>query len=518
MNRNLTDDKYQADVTGESLSFDHDSGTVSDMNAGSENKSGLQRRLKPRHLQMIAIGGVIGTGLFLGTGSDLAHGGPAGLLIGYCVMASLLFSVMVALGEMISHLPIAGGQFALASRFVSPAVGFGMGWLYWYNYIVVLPAELSASAVLVSYWTPAGKADSTCTTGICNNSLWIAIFLIVVIAINFGGTRVFGEIEFWFCSIKVLTIIGLIITGIIITSGGGPDGTPIGFRYWNQSGGFVQYQDIPGAKGRFLGFFSVLINAAFAFIGTEITAITAAECANPKRAVPTAIKSVWIRLVLFYLCSAFIIGLLVSPSDPDLNLGTGAAKSPFVLAMKNAGISVLPSVVNAALLTSAWSAGCADLFVSSRALYGLASRGQAPAIFRRVLSNMTAICGMISWACILWTSIRWQKGLKAQGIDRDTLPYKAPFQPYLSYYGLTVSILVMIFGGFTAFMPHFKVSSFVTTYFPIPFFLVLSIGYAIYAKSDLIKFEDMDFSTGSSADIPNEPPAPGFWGKVEEYI
>ncbi|THX72535.1 dicarboxylic amino acid permease [Aureobasidium pullulans] len=545
--------KYQGDVTGESLSLDHDFGTVSDVDAGFENKSDLQRRLKPRHLQMIAIGGVIGTGLFLGTGSDLAHGGPAGLLIGYCVMASLLISVMVALGEMISHLPIAGGQFALASRFVSPAVGFGMGWLYWYNYIVVLPAELSASAVLVSYWTPAGKADSTCTTGICNNSLWIAIFLIVVIAINFGGTRVFGEIEFWFCSIKVLTIIGLIITGIIITSGGGPDGTPIGFRYWNQSGGFVQYQDIPGAKGRFLGFFSVLINAAFAFIGTEITAITAAECANPRRAVPTAIKSVWIRLVLFYLCSAFIIGLLVSPSDPDLNLGTGAAKSPFVLAMKNAGISVLPSVVNAALLTSAWSAGCADLFVSSRALYGLASRGQAPAIFRKVrkdglpwvcvlcgsvfalisfmagasgkagtvfgyFSNMTAICGMISWACILWTSIRWQKGLKAQGIDRDTLPYKAPFQPYLSYYGLTVSILVMIFGGFPAFMPHFKASSFVTTYFPIPFFLVLSIGYAIYAKSDMVKYEEMDFSTGSSADIPNEPAVSGFWGKVEEYI
>ena len=203
---------------------------------------------------------------------------------------------MVALGEMISHLPIAGGQFALAGRFVSPAVGFGMGWLYWYNYIVVLPAELSASAVLVSYWTPV---------------------------------------------------------------------------------------------------FSVLINAAFAFIGTEITAITAAECANPKRAVPTAIKSVWIRLVLFYLCSAFIIGLLVSPSDPDLNLGTGAAKSPFVLAMKNAGISVLPSVVNAALLTSAWSAGCADLFVSSRALYGLASRGQAPAIFRKVRKDG------LPWVCVL---------------------------------------------------------------------------------------------------------------------
>lgn len=449
---------------------------------------GLHRQLKPRHLQMIAIGGVIGTGLFLGTGQELANGGPAGLLLGYLIMASLLYSVMVALGEMVSHLPIAGGQFALAGRFVSPAMGFGMGWLFWYNYIVVLPAEISAAAVLVSYWTPAGQANSTCTTGICNNALWIAIMLIIVWAINFGGTRVFGEMEFWFCSIKVITICGLIITGIIITAGG-VDGHPIGFRYWNETGGFVQYDGIAGAKGRFLGFFSVLINAAFAFIGTEITAITAAETANPRRSVPKAIKSVWIRLVLFYILSAFMIGLVVSPSDPDLNLGTGAAKSPFVIAMRNAGISVLPSIVNAALLTSAWSAGCADLFVSSRALYGLAFRGHAPKILLSVrkdglpwlcvlvgavfallsfmagaqgkagtvfgyFANMTAICGMISWSCILYTSIRWHHGLKAQGIDRRTLPYRAPFQPYLSYYGLCVAVMVLIFGGFTAFGKH----------------------------------------------------------------
>lgn len=172
--------------------------------------------------------------------------------------------------------------------------------------------------------------------------------LIVVLLINFGGTRVFGECEFWFCSIKVITVVGLIITGIVITSGGGPNGQSIGFRFWHQTGGFVQYEGIAGAKGRFLGFFSVLINAAFAFIGTEITAIGAAETANPRKTVPRAIKSVWIRLVLFYVCSVFIIGLLVSPTEPDLDLGSGAAKSPFVIAIKNGGINGLPSVINAA--------------------------------------------------------------------------------------------------------------------------------------------------------------------------
>jgi amino acid transporter len=417
---------------------------------------------------MIAIGGVIGTGLFLGTAGNLQSGGPAGLLISYSIMASLLFAVMTALGEMISEFPLAGGQFALADRFVSPELGFAMGWLFWYNYIVVLPAELSAAAVLVSYWTPAGQVDSTCTSAVCSNALWIGIFLIVVYAINYAGTRVYGEMEFWFCSIKVITIVGLIILGIIISAGGGPNGQAIGFKYWKETGGFMQLNDIPGAKGRFLGFFSVLISAAFAFIGSEITAIAAAEAANPRKAVPTAIKGVWIRLVLFYLCSAFLIGILVSPTDPSLNLKSTAAKSPFVIAIKNAGIPALPSIINAVLLTSAWSAGCADLFVSSRTLYGLYCRGHAPKIIGRVRSdglpwvavtigaffallsfmagskgsagkafgyfaNMTAICGMISWACILWTYLRWHKGIRMQGIDRRTLAYTAPFQPYLSY-------------------------------------------------------------------------------------
>ncbi|KAJ5585153.1 Amino acid/polyamine transporter I [Penicillium hispanicum] len=529
---------------------------VSVENGMGENQDlnhGLQRQLKPRHLQMIAIGGVIGTGLFLGTGSDLEHGGPAGLLLGYCIMASLLYSVMVALGEMVSQFPMAGGQFAIAGRFNSPELGFAMGILFWYNYIVVLPAEISAAAVLVTYWTPAGQPDSTCTSGICNNALWVGLMLIVVFLANYAGTRVFGEMEFWFCSIKVLTIIGLIISGIIISAGGGPNHEAIGFKFWDETGGFQQYEGIGGAKGRFLGFFSVLINAAFAFIGSEITAIAAAETSNPQKNVPRAIKSVWIRLVLFYVCSAFLIGLLVSPSDPSLSLSSTAAKSPFVIAIENAGISVLPSIINAALLTSAWSAGIADLFVSTRTLYGLAVKGHVPKIFLKTrkdgfpwvcflfcaafaflsfmaaasgeagtvfgyFSNMTAMCGMISWTGILWTSIRWHKGLKAQGIDRKTLPYRAPFQPYLSYYGISITIMVMIFGGFSAFINSFDVSSFITTYFPLPFFAVLYFGYKFWNKSKMVGYTEMDFVTGSSVAMPENDSPKSTWKKISERI
>lgn len=130
-----------------------------------------------------------------------------------------------------------------------------------FSSVIALATELSAAAVLVTYWT---QPSDTCTSGVCNNALWVGLMLLVVYCINFAGTRVYGEIEFWFCSIKVVTIIGLIILGVIITSGGGPNHQAIGFKYWNETGGFVQYHDIPGAKGRFLGFFSVLISAAFA--------------------------------------------------------------------------------------------------------------------------------------------------------------------------------------------------------------------------------------------------------------
>ncbi|KAH8682141.1 putative arginine permease [Xylariales sp. PMI_506] len=524
-----------------------------DIGVAAVSDHAMKRGLRPRHLQMIAIGGVIGTGLFLGTASNLQNAGPAGLLISYCIMASLLFAVMVALGEMVAEFPMAGGQFALADRFVSSEMGFAMGWMFWYNYIVVLPAEISAAAVLISYWTPAGQTDSTCTTGICNNAMWVGLLLIVVYAVNYAGTKVYGEMEFWFCSLKVITIVGLIILGIIISAGGGPNHEAIGFKYWDETGGFIQYEGIPGAKGRFLGFFSVLISAAFAFIGSEITAIGAAETANPRKAVPSAIRGVWIRLALFYLCSAFIIGILVSPSDPSLNLSSTAAKSPFVIAIKNAGIPALPSIINAVLLTSAWSAGCADLFVSSRTLYGLFSRGHAPAFIGKVrsdglpwvavtigavfallsfmagssgkagtvfgyFSNMTAICGMISWSCILFTYIRWHKGMKVQGIDRTTLAYQAPFQPYLSYYGMFMCIIVMIFGGFTAFLGTFDSSSFITTYFPIPFFAVLFFGYKFVKKSQFVSYDRMDFTTGSSAQLPSEPPKKSLLARIADNI
>ncbi|KIJ33471.1 hypothetical protein M422DRAFT_35495 [Sphaerobolus stellatus SS14] len=481
---------------------------------------GLQRTLKNRHAQMISIGGVIGTGLFLGTAGSLANGGPGGLLLGYLVVSSVCVGVMISLGELLTFLPIAGGQVTLSGRFVDPALAFAMGWNYWYSWIVTLPAELSASAVLVNYWITS-----------VNNAVWITICLIVVVAINFLGTRAFGECEFWFASIKVITIVGLIILGLVIDLGGAPSHDRLGFRYWHHPGTFVQFNHIDGALGRFLGFWNVLIGAAYAFLGTEILGMTAAEIKNPTKNIPLAIKGVYVRILIFYIVGVFILGLICPSDNTDLLTGTGNANSSaWVIAIRIAKIKALPSIVNACLITSAWSAGSSDLYTSSRAMYGLAKTGQAPRIFARTnrygtpwvslllstalgllaymgvsvtsnkvfnwFANMSSVTGMLNWFGICITLIRFRKGLKAQGLTTAILPYTSRFQPYLAWWSLCWVILIILFADWSVFLKgNWDHSSFITNYFPIPVFVILYFGYKFWKKTKIVPLTEMDFVT-----------------------
>ncbi|WWC95930.1 hypothetical protein V866_002797 [Kwoniella sp. B9012] len=505
---------------------------------------GLKRSLKSRHLAMISIGGVIGTGLFLGTGSALAHGGPLGLFLGYALMGSICYSVMISLGEMISFLPIPGGHIKLAERFVDPAFSFTMGWNYWYNWVIILPAELSAAAVLINLWNKT-----------INNALWISICLIVVVVINLFGAGVYGECEFWFASIKVLTITGLIILGIIITAGGGPDHKSIGFQYWRDPGPFVQYAGISGSLGRFLGFWAVLTQAAFSYIGTEIVAIAAGEAKNPRRNLPRAIKKVYIRILVFYLGGTFIIGLLVPSNDDGLALNSGTAlASPFVIAIKRAGIPALPSIINACLLTSAWSAASSDLFTSSRAIYGLAITRQAPKIFARTtknglpyvaiifcalfgalaymslqstagevfgyFANLTSAAGLMTWWGICLVYIRFEKGLKDQGISKSTLPYSTFLNKnaFAAKYAMVMITIILFFSAWSVFLKgNWDTATFVTNYLPLWLFPVLWIGYKLIKKTHFVRTTEMDFVSGLDvveAESYEEKPPKNFVGKV----
>ncbi|KAF9513616.1 hypothetical protein BS47DRAFT_1344108 [Hydnum rufescens UP504] len=504
----------------------------------------LKRQLKPRHIAMISIGGAIGTGLFLGSGNALKNGGPLGLLLGYVIIGTICYAMMLCLGEMISYLPIPGGHIKLAERFVNPAFSFAMGWNYWYTWVIFLPTELSAAAVLIDFWEHHKVSDAA----------WVSVCLVVVIVINMLGAGAYGEAEFFFVSFKVITIVGLLILGVILDLGGGPNHDRIGFRYWKNPGPFVQYNGISGAKGRFLGWWSVMTQAAFSYIGTEIVGIAAGEAKNPRQNLPKAIKRIYIRILLFYIGGAWTIGWLVPSNDKRLGLTSDAASSPFVIAISRAGIKGLPSVINAAIVTSAWSSASSSLYTSSRALYGLAISGNAPKFFAATskaglpyvsvifcalfcslaymgvksgpgkvfgwLGNMTSIAGLMTWFGIALTYVRFYAGLKAQGYDRSELPFSSRLQPYAAWYVIISTLIICFFSGFHVFLKGaWSRADFITNYLPFVLFPIFyfSARYLLY-QTPMVDVAKMDFVTGAAQDSYDQPTPKNilewFWAKL----
>ncbi|BGP50979.1 hypothetical protein JCM10450v2_006905 [Rhodotorula kratochvilovae] len=487
-------------------------GNVSGEAASTEG--GIQRKLKARHLQMIALGGTIGTGLFVGAGSALNTGGTAGIFIGYTIMGMVVYSMMVALGELTTQYPVRGAFVHHANRFLDPSVGFALGWNYWYSWAITIPTEIVAAALVLDYWPGAAKI---------NVAVWITVFFIVITAFNFLGVGAYGEAEFWFSLIKIVALLGLILLGIIITAGD-----------WHEQP-FQQLNGIPGAKGRFLSFWTVFLQASFSFLGTEIVALTAAEAENPRRNVPKAINRVFWRILFFYVAGVFVMSLIVSPNDERLiNGGSDAAASPWVIGIQRAGIKALPSIVNAVILIAAFSAGNSDLYAASRTLYGLACDGQAPRIFAYCTRNglpvwalaatalfgvlaymncgttgeeafnylvaISSVTGLINWLVILISYLRFYYGLKRQGVDRSDFAYKAPLQPYASYFGAFMVTVIIIFNSYQVFLSgNWDVGTFLTGYITIPFFFILMLGYKWWTKSTFVRLDAMDFESGRRA-------------------
>ncbi|KAI5298019.1 hypothetical protein KEM55_003915, partial [Ascosphaera atra] len=299
-------------------------------------RGGTQRRLRNYQVTWMGLCSGIGTGLFVGTGSAYATSGPAGLLLAYGVVGMVLWCVMQSIGELATLLPTAGSFPHWASRFIDPAVGFSLAISYGYCYWIAIASETSASAVLVAYWTDITPA------------MMITIVLAVVLFANLMSVRFFGEIEVATGAVKVTCFLGLVITSIVITCGGGPTHESIGFRYWHNPGPWVDYNGITGPTGHFLGFMSAFVNASFSFIGVETVVIAAAESVDPHYAIPKATKNVTYRIAVFYLLGAFLIGLIVDPRNSNLVSGSGNANSsPWVIAIKEAQIKALPSIVNA---------------------------------------------------------------------------------------------------------------------------------------------------------------------------
>ncbi|KAM5541210.1 hypothetical protein V8D89_005139 [Ganoderma adspersum] len=320
-------------------------------------KADLPPQLSRKHIGMISIGGVIGTGLFLGSADAIHNGGPVGALLGYAVVGTLVYCLCVSVGEMIAVLPNVGGVVGLADLYVDPALGFSLGWAAWYHWSVVLPAEITAAAVVIEYWNAGiAKGIIVAVSG---------VFLLIATMVNCFPSRVYGQMEYYLSCLKVMTIVLIVLLGLLIDLGASHQG-PIGFRNWRDQPFAKNYLGITGAKGRFLGFYAVIMQAAFSFSGSEVPGIAAGEVIDATRNVPRALRKVWVRITLFYVGGVLVSGLLVPADDPmlvsgdkDKNHKTGRS-SPFVIAFSLAHWAVLPDVI------------------SSRFLFFLARRGHAP--------------------------------------------------------------------------------------------------------------------------------------------
>lgn len=471
-------------------------------------------------------GGTIGTGLFIGSGAAVATAGPVGALIAYIFVGSIVFSVMAALGELATYLPIPGAFTAYATRLVDPSLGFAMGWIYWFSWASTFALELTATGLIIQYWNETVPI-----------AIFIAIFWVLIIALNMLPVSFYGETEFWLSSIKVATVVGFMIFAICMNAGVGQEGY-IGFRYWVDPGPFNAYLvDSNASLGKFLGFWAVLIKAGFSYQGTELVGIAAGETENPRKNVPSAIRKTFFRIIFFFILTIFFIGIVVPSTDDGLTASQGsgadannANASPFVIAARRAGVNVLPSIINAVLLTVVLSAANSNVYSGSRILVGLAHDGCAPSIFMRTskhgvpywsvlftalfgllgflnLSNtgstvfnwlmqIAGLAGFITWTSLNVCHLAFMKALKAQGLSRDILPYQSPLQPYLSWYGLFFNTLIIITQGFTAFMPSFSVTDFFINYLSLILFAALYIGHKIAFRQPLVKPEEADIYTG----------------------
>lgn len=373
---------------------------------------------------------------------------------------------------------------------------------------------------------------------------------------NYFGVRWFGESEFFFALMKIMLVVILSITALVIDLGGAPNKDRIGFRYWKNPGAFAPYYGT-GDLGKFLGWFTDLVQAAGSYMGIEMVIVAAAEVKNPRVTLKKAVKRLFWRILIFYVLLIFLVSLVVPYNDPKLLQSKGtAASSPFVLAMTRAGIHGLPHFVNACVLLSAMSSGSSLMYSASRMLYGMALRGYGPKLFAKTtnrglplpalvfvtlfyglaymslskgastvfnwLSNLTALSGYVVWGMIGVTYLRFKQGLAAQGIDRKTLHYHNALQPWIAYWVIMWSAIILLFNGWEVFTKgNWDPSSFVIAYIPVPIFLLLIAGFYIVKRPKHLKPEELDMFSNIPTDemLHTEEEAPKtWWGKVLSWL
>ncbi|KIY02703.1 uncharacterized protein Z520_01168 [Fonsecaea multimorphosa CBS 102226] len=483
---------------------------------------GLDRSMKSRHLNMIAIGGSIGAGFFVGAGGALTRGGPASLLICFLITGVMIFNVVYALGELAVMYPISGGFYTYSVRFIDPSWGFAMGWNYVFQWIIVLPLELTVCSFTVQYWN---KDISV--------AVWITMFWVFIIIVNVFGTLGYAEEEFWASLFKLLATIIFMVVAVVLICGGGPS-SGIYDEYW---GARLWYN--PGAfQNGFRGFCSVFVTAAFAFAGTELVGLAAAESRNPSKSLPSAIKQVFWRITLFYILGLTFVGLLVSSTDDRLlNASNPYADgtSPFVLAPLYAGLIGYDSFMNVVILVSVVSIGVSSVYGGSRTLTALAQQGYAPKVFTYIdrsgrplpsvalnlafgalayvvlassgsivfdwLLALSGLAALFTWGSICVAHIRFRAAWAHAGRSLDEIPFRAIGGVWGSWLGLFLVFIALAAQFFVAIAPPFttdlgSAEDFFKAYLALPVVLFFwACGY-LWKRNGFLRLDQIDLDTG----------------------
>ncbi|GGE53052.1 amino acid transporter [Pullulanibacillus camelliae] len=441
----------------------------------------LERGLKNRHIQLIAIGGAIGTGLFLGAGKSIHLAGPSIMLV-YLIVGVALFFMMRALGELLVYQSSTGSFADFAEQFIGPWAGFITGWTYWFCWIATGIAEITAIGVYMKYWIPGVPQ-------------WLPALacVLILLLINLATVKAFGEIEFWFALIKIVTILALIIIGfILVFMGFEGNGAAASFsNLWSYGGFFPN-----GVSGFVLSFQMVV----FSFVGIELVGVTAGEAVDPGRTIPKAINQIPIRILIFYIGALFVI-MSIYPWN-----GLDPAQSPFVRVFSLIGIPIAAGIINFVVITSAASSCNSGIFSTSRMAYTLADQGKAPRQLKTLnkrnvpapallfstlvllvgvllnyllpeqvftlVTSISTICFIWVWAMILIAHLRFRQ-LKPVEASQNT--FKMPFAPVMNWLILAFFVFIIVVLAFSA---DTRIALFVT---PV-WFLILIFAYFILRK------------------------------------
>lgn len=470
----------------------------------------LKRDLKTRHLSMIALGGSIGTGLFVASGSAISTAGPGGGLVAYIAIGVMVYFLMTSLGEMATYMPVSGSFATYTKKFVDPALGFAMGWNYWFNWAITIAVDVSTAALVLQFWFPHVP-----------NWIFSLGALSLVFLINFLSVKSYGETEYWLSLVKIITVIVFLVVGFLTILGIMGGGHAIGLRNFT-------YKQAPFVGG-LPAILNVFVVAGFSFQGTELVGVTAGESATPEKSVPTAIKQVFWRILLFYILSIFVIACIIPYTSPDL-LGSSAkdiAISPFTLVFKRVGLASAASVMNAVILTAVLSSANSGMYASTRMLMAMGQDGDAPRIFGKVnqrgiplpallvttlvglatfltsifgqrvyifLVAASGLTGFIAWVGIAISHYRFRRAYVAQGKDLNALEYKAKWFPFGPIMAFVMCILVIVGQNVKAFT-HLDWYQILITYMSVPLFFGLFFYYKFKHHTKLIPLKEVDLTT-----------------------